>query len=378
MFRRIGFPVCCSVFIIFLWGVLAAEEGKEPMSRGKTVSQWVELLKSQDPAERAMAANALEEIGPEAATAVPALTDALRDKEWEIRGMAASALGSIGPKAKDAMPALVEALKDRNDRVREVVPLALAQVGQGDAVPALTAALKDEAWPVRYDVVGALEIIGPQAKGVVPALVEALKDKGGGIDGVRNEAARTLKKFGPKAKEASPPLVEALHAPDDLGGLPGRCGRGAVAHRQAPGRPSRPCRTSSGQGPVGSSFAAAALCQLGSAGLPALRKALGDQDVYVRCIAAEAIGKIGPVGTPAVPDLIDALYDKSVWFAFWRPGTVAPAQKPGRHRDPGQGRGRPSLPIRQHGMDATRCLHPAGDRPGSEGRRPRSGQGAAR
>jgi adenylate cyclase len=56
-------------------------------------------------------AMALESIGPEAAPAVPALIQALKDREGVVRQRAAIALGVIGPAAQDALPALQEAAK---------------------------------------------------------------------------------------------------------------------------------------------------------------------------------------------------------------------------------------------------------------------------
>jgi HEAT repeat protein len=58
-------------------------------------------------------------------------------------------------------------------------------------------------------------------------------------------------------------------------------------------------------------LAASALCELGSVGLPELRKALNDPDPYVRRQAADALAKIGPVGHPAATDLLAMLNDKS-------------------------------------------------------------------
>ena len=61
----------CFVVALSLSGALAGEADREPTSGGKTVSQWVELLKSQKTDDRFDAAQALAEIGPAAAKAVP-------------------------------------------------------------------------------------------------------------------------------------------------------------------------------------------------------------------------------------------------------------------------------------------------------------------
>jgi len=60
----------------------------------------IDALKDQNEAVRTEAAHALEKIGPEAKTAVPALIEALKDEDKNVRQEAANALGKIGPKAR--------------------------------------------------------------------------------------------------------------------------------------------------------------------------------------------------------------------------------------------------------------------------------------
>ena len=76
---------------------------------------------------RQAAAVALGGIGPEAKTAVPALTDLLNDKERAVRHAAASALGNVGPEAKTAIPALTELLKEQGV-IRETAAEALTKI----------------------------------------------------------------------------------------------------------------------------------------------------------------------------------------------------------------------------------------------------------
>jgi len=56
---------------------------------------------------RAVAADSLGRIGPEAAAAIPALQDLLRDEQAPVRAAAATALGRMGPSAKEAVSALM-------------------------------------------------------------------------------------------------------------------------------------------------------------------------------------------------------------------------------------------------------------------------------
>ena len=71
------------------------------------------------------AATVLRQIGPAAKTAIPTLTELLKDKEAKVRAAAAGALGKIGPDAMPAIPVLAELLKDQNRLVRSDIALAL-------------------------------------------------------------------------------------------------------------------------------------------------------------------------------------------------------------------------------------------------------------
>jgi hypothetical protein len=83
-----------------------AHAAKEPARYGKSLSEWIALLKDQDVGVRNNAASVLSLFGPEAAPAAPALAKALTDKNPDVRRHAALALGNIGPKAKAAAAAL--------------------------------------------------------------------------------------------------------------------------------------------------------------------------------------------------------------------------------------------------------------------------------
>jgi hypothetical protein len=83
----------------------------------EAVPVLIELLQ-EDPDQggrsaevRAAAAVVLGQVGPEAKAAVPALTDALKDRDSLVRSMAADALDRIGPDAKPAVPTLVAMLR---------------------------------------------------------------------------------------------------------------------------------------------------------------------------------------------------------------------------------------------------------------------------
>jgi hypothetical protein len=103
----------------------------------------------------------LAPIGAQTKTAIPALTNALKDEDVKVRAGAAAALYWIAPAAEAAVPALSEALKDTDRRVRRLSTLALARIGPGakSAVPALIEALKDPDNRVRLPIADALKKI---------------------------------------------------------------------------------------------------------------------------------------------------------------------------------------------------------------------------
>jgi hypothetical protein len=98
---------------------------------------------------------------------VPALRDALKDKNANVRQSVARAFVKIGTGAKDAVPALSDALKDKDDSVRRAVAEALGRIGPDamEAVPALSGALKDRDSYVRSEAAKALTKILAPAQG---------------------------------------------------------------------------------------------------------------------------------------------------------------------------------------------------------------------
>src|SRR6476619_4211863 len=75
--------------------------------RGKTLTEWLQQLKSDDRAVSLAASRALVYVGPEAQEAAPALLMALKNDDPVVRDRVADALSRIG---KDAVPLLAAAL----------------------------------------------------------------------------------------------------------------------------------------------------------------------------------------------------------------------------------------------------------------------------
>jgi HEAT repeat protein len=102
---------------------------KEPVSDGRTLTQWVADLKAAAPQVRNAAAYEISGMGPAAAAAVPALIAALDDPEASVRFPVTVALGEIGPAAKDAVPRLKKMMDEEiNDEVAAAAKRALRRI----------------------------------------------------------------------------------------------------------------------------------------------------------------------------------------------------------------------------------------------------------
>jgi len=168
----------------------------------------LELLRSDSSEVRWTAADALGQIGPDAAGAAEALGAALKDDDPLVRRVAAEALGKIGPDARAAVPALIDML-NTEDRLHAVKALIRFRAAARDAASALIAVLKDPSAEVRWN---ACEALGDmRADAAVPALQELLADP---EDKVREHAAEALGEIGPGARPALPALRRLLDDPD--------------------------------------------------------------------------------------------------------------------------------------------------------------------
>jgi hypothetical protein len=94
----------------------------------KSTDELLADLKAPGERERLIAVRLLPQHKGDADRVVPALVEALNDKEGDIRWSAAIGLGSFGEQAKDAVPALQAAQRDRDARVREAASVALSRI----------------------------------------------------------------------------------------------------------------------------------------------------------------------------------------------------------------------------------------------------------
>jgi HEAT repeat protein len=189
---------------------------------GNSSAYWVKGLKSKNPIMRQKAITGLKGLGSKAGEAVPALADVLGEGDMRTRSLAVETLISLG---KVSVPALLQALKDKNTLKRIDAIACLGQMkGQAATiVPALIEALKDENASVRMASVLAFQFLGAEGKPAIPLLMQSLDDRT--IDKIEqitfSEAAmRALGAIGPDAKRAIPKLFILLQDKDE--GLRGR------------------------------------------------------------------------------------------------------------------------------------------------------------
>ncbi len=129
-----------------------------------------------------------------------------------IRARAAKYLGLLGAKSAPASGALAKALRDPSPVVRQEAVIALDQIGPpaSDALPALRDALRLDNDEFRLQVVLALWDIGQDAERTVPVLVKVLRDP---KNPNRARAATILARMGPAAKTGAPALTAVTQEP---------------------------------------------------------------------------------------------------------------------------------------------------------------------
>ncbi len=295
------------------------------------------LLQDKDSKTRALAAQALGEIGaPGATEAAEALAESLRDETEEVRRAAGWALYEIGhPAFKKASPALVEAVEDEDEEVRVAatralgvcLPLSAEVLGdileqkdtevsrqaafvlgmgglfaQGEPVKKLIKTLSTGDTPLKAVSAWALGNIGEASEEVLQALLEALKDQD---SQVREKAAWALGKLARETEIKTTPLYELLEDPEakvrrTAAWALGYPGKSTYDHTS---RLMPLLNDKSHQVREKAAWALGKLNTNSSRAVPAvplLMDALSDEDWGVRKAAAQALGRIGPYARKAL------------------------------------------------------------------------------
>ena len=279
-----------------LWA-LARIHPEDKQLRRKATERLIARLKEPDPFVRVAAARALAELPPAPEITAPIWEKALRDADETTMHYALDALSQLGAQG---VPRLIDAL--RFEKLRIYVVPVLGRIGP-DAAPAtqaLTTLIADKDDRVSHEAVLALANIGPGAKGAVPSLVEALRQVD---DWDGPTIAYALGKIGPDAAEAVPVLSDSLKSPKPNLALASAWALvqiGPVSAELA--AKTVPVLTAglTSDLPVARRGAAEALGRLGPLAkktVPALEKAMGDEDESIRQAAAAAVQSIR--GSPA-------------------------------------------------------------------------------
>ena len=118
------------------YGQTKTAKPQEPVSDGRTLSEWIADLKGLAPQTRNAAAYEIASMGPAAAAAVPALIVALDDPAAAVRFPVTIALLEIGPAAKAAVPRLVTMVDEEiNDEIAASARRALRHIDPASVPP---------------------------------------------------------------------------------------------------------------------------------------------------------------------------------------------------------------------------------------------------
>lgn len=199
----------------------------------------IEQARHRFPATRLRAIKALGKLGPDASTALPAMTLALDDADSKVREAAAAAIGLVGPQGLPSLGVMLshpdkyirrqavwaltrmgvhalplrhrlcQALKDEDPRTASGAAQAIGALGElgSDAVPCLAEAMRGTNIVLCRLAAKALSQIGRPA---LPTLVTHLRHHD---PFVRGEAAVALGWMGPLAAASVPMLLDVLKAP---------------------------------------------------------------------------------------------------------------------------------------------------------------------
>ena len=237
-------------------------------------------MKDKMPEVRVLSATALGRIAPGDEKAIETLGLALtEDPDVNVRNAAASALGWMGPQAAAAGPVMIRALNDRDGTVRVHVIVALGRIGPADgsfATVLKTIAEQDPSADFRIWAIRALGLIGAKSNIVVPTLLKMLDDAN--VD-IRDAAAYQLGEIRP-TREVLPALLGKLND----------------------GKPSERSLAACTLGMLGPEVATKAV--------PALIRALGDEDDDVRKGALASLMEFREAAAPAAPAVRQALNDR--------------------------------------------------------------------
>jgi HEAT repeat protein len=185
------------------WGIAGLRRQSPSAKQG--IPALIDALADRDEKVRYYSVISLQEMGPDASNAVPALTKALADvgvgsqtnSRYNLRAAAAHALGRIGPPAATALPELKTALAAPNPYLRGQTAVAIWRIDADVnlALPVLLQEMPGTIEDSKWDWIIALGEMGPRATNAVPQLkIELQKDH---KKWVLNYVTNALKRISP-------------------------------------------------------------------------------------------------------------------------------------------------------------------------------------
>lgn len=160
---------------------------------------------------RELATECIGFIGKNAGIAVPVLMRSLNDPSESLRRKTVSSLGRIGPASQLAIPSLLESLAyDESPAVRDAAETSLASIGS-PAVPALSHLLQDQDAELRLRAARGLGQMKTLARTTETPLRKLLDDEN---PEVRLAAAKAFWQITARANDSLPVFVETLKSPD--------------------------------------------------------------------------------------------------------------------------------------------------------------------
>ena len=352
-----------AVFLLALIAVVVAARQLRPVIVGpddsseKSLAEQIEQLqRTKDADERQAAAEAIVAQGlPAVAEALDAI--AAVASPGAVPEMSLPAIRALAETGPQSAAIFGQALDSEKEDVRAAAASVLREMGVNakGAVAPLAKALGDKSRWVRWAATEALGNIGPDAAAAVEALIPLVTHED---RFTRRRAVAALGAIGPAAKPAVPSLKKAgrrTPTPRSANWRPSRCtrsiwpGMAAAAAAQANQEVREQIARLQSPDESASVAAANALGKMGPRGsdaVPALAMALQSDRKWLRVAAAEALGAMGREAKNVAPALHKAAAEQRPRYPRRRPGS------PGTNRGPAPGRLRstkPTTPGRRSG-----------------------------
>lgn len=282
---------------VFLFGLLPAWAGaQERTVGGKNLDHWIKEAGNSDPAVQENAIRMILEFGEDAKKALPTLVKLLNDPDMGVQAGAVMALRAIGTEKdlkdiKDAVPALTNLLQKGGISARVQAALILAHLGPEakSAVKTLSEqTLKyDRSWELRKAGALALGRTAYDKNGADPAVLRALTNALG-KDDCAQVRLQCLLSLGMLDAHKSPTGLSIVKNPIDLAAR-------------------------NDKDPAVLIWAHVLQAQMEGANpethLSYFSKQLKHTDPQIRGHAAQALGVLGALAKPKIPDLIEVLKD---------------------------------------------------------------------